>query len=570
MSDFTDCDYLILGGGSAGCVLAARLSEDASCSVVLVEAGGDVRDGAVPEDIASSYPGRAFLNPGHIWPQLTGLMGVGAGNAPMKRAPRRYEQARVLGGGSAINAMAANRGAPTDYAEWVQNGASGWGWDDVLPYFKKIESDQDFGGPLHGKDGLLPIRRSFAQDHSPFVQAASSVLQRQGFAAREDQNGVWEDGIFPVAIARGAKGERVPVSLAYLTSAVRARPNLRIITQASAHRLLTQGQRVVGAQIEMAGALRDIHARETILSCGALHTPALMMRSGIGPGAELQRHGIDVVAARAGVGRNLMEHPSLALSAYLKPHARLQDEQRHQIHACLRFSSRLGECPQGDMHMAMVAKSAWHPVGQRLGTLFVWVNKAYSRGEVTLASADPRAHPDVDFRLLSDARDRKRLADGLRLAAKVFADPAMRAVCDGAFPAAFSDRVRRVSMPTTRNGLQAALFGFMLDLAGPLRDRLVRDVITGGVTLDALLQDEQRMDAFLSLAAGGVWHPSGTCRMGVADDPMAVTDPSGRVYGVDGLRVADASLMPTIPCANTNMPTIMMAEKLSDLIRHTP
>jgi len=563
----SDCDILIIGGGSAGCVLAARLSEDASRSVVLVEAGSDMREGAVPEDIASSYPGRAFLNPQNIWPQLTGLMGVASGNKPMRRAPRRYEQARVLGGGSAINAMAANRGAPSDYAEWVANGASGWGWDDVLPYFKKIENDQDFGGPLHGKDGPLPIRRSFSADHSAFVRAASDVLQRQGFVAREDQNGVWQDGIFPVAIARGAKGERVPVSLAYLTKSVRARPNLRVITQASAHHLLTQGQRVVGARIEINGELRDIHAREIILSCGSLHTPALMMRSGIGPGAELARHGIDIVAARAGVGRNLMEHPSLALSAYLKSHARLDDAKRHQIHACLRFSSGLTDCPQGDMHMALVSKSAWHNVGQRLGTLFVWVNKAYSRGEVRLASADPHAHPDVDFRLLSDPRDRKRLADGIRLAAKVFADPAMRAVCDPAFPAAFSDRVRRVSTPGQRNAVQAAIFGFMLDLAGPLRARLIRDVITGGVTLDALLADEQRMDDFLSLAAGGVWHPSGTCRMGAADDPMAVTDAQGRVYGVEGLRVADASLMPTIPCANTNMPTIMMAERLSDLIR---
>jgi 5-(hydroxymethyl)furfural/furfural oxidase len=218
------------------------------------------------------------------------------------------------------------------------------------------------------------------------------------------------------------------------------------------------------------------------------------------------------------------------------------------------------------MHMAIVSKSAWHQVGQRLGTLFVWVNKAYSRGEVRLASANPMSEPDVDFRLLSDTRDRQRLADGIRLAAKIFADPAMRGVCDLAFPAAFSDRVRSVSTPTTRNALQAALFGFMLDLAGPLRARLVRDVITGGVTLDALLNDDQRMDDFLTLAAGGVWHPSGTCRMGLVDDPMAVSDAQGRVYGVEGLRVADASLMPTIPCANTNMPTIMMAERLSDLI----
>ncbi len=566
MSMIEACDYLILGGGSSGCVLAARLSEDPTRKVVLVEAGPDISEADVPADIASSYPGRAFLNPHFIWPQLTGLMGLGSRNAEPKRIPRRYEQARVMGGGSAINAMAANRGAPSDYDEWAALGLSGWSWEEVLPFFRKIESDRDFDGPLHGKTGPLPVRRAKVKDRTPFIAAACEVLQRQGHAVREDQNGVWEDGIFPVAIASADDGGRVPVSLAFLTREVRARPNLIILSQSSAQRLVLKDKRVTGAQIATPAGLQLIDARETIVTCGAIHTPALLMRSGIGPSVDLARAGVQTLVASPGVGRNLMEHPSLALSAFLKPHARLHEATRHQIQACLRFSSQLGDCPQGDMHMAIVAKSAWHHVGQRLATLFVWVNKPYSRGQVSLRSHDPSAEPDVDFRLLSDERDRQRLADGIRLAAKVFADSSMRAVTGHAFPAAFSDRVRKISTPSPMNAFQTALFGIMLDLAGPLRNRLIHDVITRGVTLDALLADERMMDSFLTQAAGGVWHASGTCRMGPMSDPLSVCDSAGRVLGVEGLRIADASIMPTIPCANTNMPTIMIAERISDLI----
>lgn len=557
-------DVLILGGGTAGCLLAARLSADPRCRVVLVEAGADISPGAVPEDIGGRYPGRAFLNPAHIWPGLTATMGAPHGN--VAAPPRRYEQARVLGGGSSINAMAANRGAPGDYDEWAALGATGWDWASVKPHFLRLESDLDFGGPDHGADGPISISRYFRDRHSPFVRSVCAVLERAGHTPREDQNGAWQDGIFPVAIARDRDGRRVSAATALLTAAVRARPNLSVLARTRAQRLVFEGRRATGAEVMTPSGPAVLRAAQVVLTCGAIHTPALLMRSGIGPAAELARHGIAPVAALEGVGGNLMEHPSMALSAWLPRGARLAGADTHQIHACLRFSSGLDDAPPGDLHMAIVAKSAWHGVGKRLGTLLVWLNKSQSRGTVRLRGPDPDAVPEVDFRLLSDPSDRRRLIAGLRLAARTLRDPAMRAVAGTPFPAAFSDRVRKVTTPSGWNAVQTALFGAMLDLAGPARDWLVRNVITRGVTLDALLADDAAMERFLMAAVGGTWHASGTCRMGADTDPLAVTDPAGRVRGVEALRVCDASLMPSIPRANTNMPTLMIADRIADMM----
>ncbi|MGE7414647.1 GMC family oxidoreductase [Methylobacterium tarhaniae] len=560
---------LILGGGSAGCVLAARLSEEPSFRVTLVEAGDDLTAAAMPPEIRSRYPGRAYLDPRNIWPALTARLGAPAGNRPEAPAPRAYEQARRLGGGSAINAMMANRGAPGDYDEWGALGAEGWSWESCLPYFRKLESDRDCEGPLHGRDGPLPIRRATPGQLSPFVVATMRALQAQGHPAGADQNGPWRDGVYVGTTAISDDGERVPVSVAYLTPAVRARENLILRTGLLAERVLFDGRRAVGATVAplAGGPSETIPADLVVVAAGAIHSPALLMRSGVGPGAMLRRHGLPVVADRPGIGRNLMEHPSIAVSAYLTPAGRVRDPHEHHEQAILRYSSGLPGTPEGDMHGAILSRTGWHSLGRRIGGIFFWVNKSYSRGEVALASPDPRAEPLVDFRMLSDPRDLARLTDAVLRGARVLRDPALATVRGPVFPASYSPRVARAAARKPWPAVQRGILSALLDAVGPAREALIHGLVTQGITLDRLLCDERALDAFVAAEVGGTWHPSGTCRMGSGDDPMSVCDGFARLRGVEALRVCDASLMPTIPRANTNVPTVMMAERVADLIR---
>lgn len=559
-------DHLILGGGSAGCVLAARLSEDPGRMVVLVEAGRDISGRSLPSEIRSRYPGRAYLDTRNIWATLTARMGYARSNgAP--RPSRRYEQARILGGGSAINALMANRGAPADYDEWEALGAEGWGWDACLPWFRRIEADRDFAGPLHGQDGPLAIRRIGEDRLSPFVGRMMETLERRGWPIGADQNGPWQDGTFRGAVAVSDAGERQPTSLAWLTPEVRRRPNLRILTDSTARRLLLDGRRVIGAEIGRARAQPEtILAREVVVSAGAIHTPALLLRAGIGPATDLAAIGVPVVSDLP-VGRNLMEHPSIAVAAFLPPAVRERNRGEHHEQAIWRFSSGLPGTPQGDMHAAILARSGWHSVGHRLGTLFFWVNKSFSRGVVRIPTPEPGAGPEVDFRMLADARDLLRLKRALRSGAEALADLHMDGYRDTIFPSSYSPRVARLAVPGAANALKRGLLAAMLDVAGPLRPALVRGAMTLGTTMESLLADDDAMTDFVRTHVGGTWHPSGTCRMGSADDPAAVTSPTGRVHGLHGLRVCDASLMPSIPCANTNLPTIMIAERIADAIR---
>jgi 5-(hydroxymethyl)furfural/furfural oxidase len=560
-------DYLILGGGSAGCVLASRLSEDPDVSVVLVEAGRDLTKDSMPSDIRSRYPGKAFLNPDYVWPSLECFIGAEQ-QSNNKRVPRLYEQARVLGGGSAINAMVANRGSPGDYDEWGKVGADGWNGETALKYFRKLEHDVDFDDDYHGKGGPIPVRRVPETKVSPFVKHVKKTLVSQGYALKADQNGPWEDGIFPAAIAVSDDGERVPASIAYLTPEVRKRPNLSVRTEAIAETLEFDGGRVSGVQILSKGKAETLHAEETIVALGGIHSCALLMRSGIGSSSELKDLGIDVHADLPGVGKNLMEHPLIAVSTYLPAGMRMQDPDEHHDQALLRWTSSIPDAPDGDMHFAIIGRTAAHKIGLRMGTILIWVNKSFSRGEVRLKSADVHTPPHVDFQLLSDRRDLDRLKEGARKAASILTDPKLTEVTGPAFPTSYSERVKKVSQPGVWNGLQLGLLAATLDLAGPLRERVIHSVITLGVSLKTLLDDDDALGRFVAGSVSGVWHASGTCRMGSSDDRLAVTNGEGLVYGVPGLRVCDASIMPTIPRANTNMPTLMLAECIADRIKH--
>ena len=553
-------DYLILGGGSAGCVLAARLSEDPNKRVCLVEAGRDIAPGKMPAAIASRYPGRAYLDVRNIWQRLTARMAA--------QGSRRYEQARLLGGGSAINALMTNRGAPDDYDEWGRLGAEGWSWDSCLPYFRKLETDCDFSGPLHGDAGPVRIRRTPPAFLSPFVKGVMGVLASRGLPTRADQNGEWQDGVYVGAIGVSEQGERIPVSVCYLTDEVRARPNLTLRTECVVDRVLFKGTQAVGARVlDRAGAVEELHAAEVIVCAGAIHSPALLIRSGVGPLDQLLDLGVPLVADRPGVGGNLMEHPSIAVSALLTTQGRTPHVDEHHEQAIVRFSSGLPGTVPGDMHGAILSRSGWHSVGYRLGTMFFWVNKSYSRGRVQVTSLDPLQEPDVRFSMLSEARDLQRLKQALRMGAETLSAPGLNPLRSVVFPSSYSPRVAKVAMPGRFNALQRGVLSLLLDIAGPLRGWVVRGLVTQGVTLDRLLADDRALSEFVRANVGGTWHPSGTCRMGRADDPQAVTLNDGRVIGVTGLRVCDASLMPAIPCANTNVPTIMIAERIADLIK---
>lgn len=552
-------DYLIVGGGSAGCVLANRLSESLDNHVVLVESGPDLTEKNVPADIITRYPGYAFLNPKYLWTNLKASFGASRSGP---REMRAYEQARILGGGSSINAMAANRGAPSDYDGWEVLGARGWSWADVQPFFKKLETDLDFNNEHHGNDGPISIRRFDRPKWSGFATAIDECVRARGFPSSDDQNGIWADAIFPPSLSITADGSRASVALAYLSTSVRARPNLSVLTDTQALRIILKERRAIGVEVRDRQGERVLVADEIIVSCGAVFSPSLLMRSGIGPAAELQRLGIPLLMDKPGVGENLMEHPSLGMSCYLHPGARWTVPDEHHIHAGIRFSSELADAPQGDMHMSVLARSAWHAFGQRLGTLFFWVNKPYSRGRVRLRSPKADDAPDVDFALLSDQRDTLRLMNAFRFAAELLSAPALDKTRSVIFPTQFSERVRRISRRSLWNAFQSAAFGMLLDIA-PAKETIIRTFISNGADVRQLVSDESALEAFVRRSVSGVWHPSGTCRMGHAGDPMAVSDENGRVRGVDGLRICDASLMPSIPCGNTNIPTIMMAEKIS-------
>jgi 5-(hydroxymethyl)furfural/furfural oxidase len=552
-------DVAVVGGGSAGCVLAARLSEERALDVVLIEAGADPPD---DPDRASAYPGHAAFRPDAIWRAAPVRLGDAGRNDPTGRPTAPYAQARILGGGSAINGLGANRGAPSDYDEWEEAGARGWGWDAVLPYFEKLERDLDISGPGHGRAGPIPVRRPDPDEAGPFVHALARAEASEGLTWRADQNGAWEDGLYPIALNVDEAWHRVSAARGYLTAEVRARPNLTILTGAEARRVVFEGTRAVAVEVAAPGGPRRIAAREVVLCCGALRSPALLQRSGVGPAPVLAELGVSPVVARAGVGENLLEHPSIGIAAWLPRASRARDG-RHHIPVVARWSSGEGDAPPGDMHAALMARAAWHPVGRRLGMVFAWVNKSHSRGRVRAT----RAGLDVDFRLLSDPRDRARLALGFARAAASLTRAAETGACGAPFPILASARARRFAAPGLRNRLVTGFAAALLDLSGPLAPRLAAAFAGAGTPLTALLADPERLDAFLDQGVTGVWHACGTCRMGAPEDPRAVCDAAGRVIGTQGLRVCDASLFPSIPCANLNLPVMMTAERIADLMR---
>lgn len=547
-------DYVIVGGGSAGCVMASRLSAQPALRVLLIEAGGDFSSGNEPDALLDARC-RAIFDSRFVRFSLVESMvrGQGAAAGPMLIEPR------VMGGGSSINGMHAQRGFPRDYDSW---GVEGWQWDDLLPFFKQLETDLDFDGPLHGKSGPIRIQRVQDTQWAGISRAIREAVEKKGIPRIEDINTTYGDGVGPVPLNNPM--ERVSNSWAYLSDEVRRRPNLKIMANTGVAKLLMEGGRVVGIQLDAHSGQQTIRAANTILCAGAIHSPTLLLRSGIGPAQSLREMGIPVVADRPGVGKNLRGHPTFSISAHLRRSARQRSEVRPPCVMIVRYSSKHADCPPTDMLINLWERVpgalARDPLSRQIASFMLICNRPVSPGgEVLLNASDPIAGaPRVRLNCFADPRDLDRMVDGFRLMVELLTTrPASDLVND-----IFIPKHNPLTQILLRGDAKAKVVSLLGSIAmgGPswLRRRMLKK--TSNPILD-LIRDPEAATALVKANTSPSTHPSGTCRLGHPNDKEAVTDSRCRVLGVDNLRVVDTSIFPNLMTAGTNIPVIMAAEK---------
>ena len=543
-------DIVVVGAGAAGCVAASRLSENRNLRVLLVEAGRNLPPGQETASIRDVYSFTAAFDRRNHWPDLKAW----TWRPQPGHAPRNYEQARIMGGGTSINGQQASIGIPADYDDWAASGASGWAWSDVSPWFEK----------LAGKDGVFPVSTVAEELWPPFARSFARVAENAGNRRLSDPNAESIDGWFSMPTMSDGQ-TRTSAAKAYLPDAVRSRPNLEIVTDATVETVEFDGRSATGVRIVVPGGRSAIAAERVVLAAGAIGTPLLLQRSGVGPEDWLEAAGIRIRHRVDGVGRNLQEHPSFALSGLLAPGMARGMTPRRHIVAAMRFSSTVSQVGPSDLYIVAVNRAAWHAVGWRIASLFGWVNKPLSRGWVRPSGPRGESAPEVVLNMLDHPDDLARLGEvARRMYAFMSAMKADGTLTDIGLPVAGA-AFRAFTAEGVMRALAMHAAAQAMDRSKLARRAVLKSFEPVGSLFEAGADEALRTILHDRVAPG--WHPVGTCRMGPADDPAAVVDPvAGAVHGIDGLHVVDASVMPSIPRANTALPTLMIAEKLSDAI----